>query len=367
MGDDSTDPDPQGDAIVAAMTDLLADVPCQADVDPTTTSANLLPLHLLESEIGGLAEIDMSNDTLLTAVAGGFNMVDISDPQAPLIIGQYLEDSGRPLDVKFSPDNMTALYGRGHGIEMVDIRDPQQMTHVGSWLFGDAALPGANAHMLDTARIAGQDWVFLAPNTNTGIWIFKLNGPPDARELEFVTQTLPVQGGVIGPHDMVVHNDRDLGWVLYSADGFHGWSAWDINDPASPQRIGGLWKPESGYLHTIQAGYLENTRVVVTSSEVGGNLMQVFDATDLAAPVLLAVWATDQAGGAASPQHNFNVVDNFLYIAHYGVGVLIFDLTPFAEPDLPLLATMDLAPVAVYRPSSGGGYASFWDVVVRNG
>jgi hypothetical protein len=229
-----------------------------------------------------------------------------------------------------------------------------------------------NAHMLGTARIGQDDWVFLAPNSNSGIWILRVDGEPGSRTLEYVTQTLPAEGGPLGPHDLFVHQDPFTSqWLLYSADGFHGWTVFDLADPTAPMPLGGFVAPQPGYTHTIQAARFGERRLVVTIAEVGENLLQVFDATILQAPVLLATWQVEPL--ATTPQHNINIVGDHLYVAHYGYGMYVFDLT--TVPGLPLAGIMGFEPVAHYDPVPGGepyivgigGFEAVYDVVLQDG
>lgn len=341
----------------------LEGVPCQVESIGMGTSENFLPLANASWEQGGTQEIDIRGNLLYAARPNGIAIVDIKDPLNPVVLSNYT-DSGYPLDVKVSPDNMTALIGMGQGIDLVDVRNPEEPVRVGMWLFPGIAAgihdPIENAHMLFTAAIAGEQWVFLAPNTNTGVWILKMTGTPDERNLTLVTQTLPVQGGALGPHDMVVQYDDVLKThLLYSADGYHGWSVWDVSDPAEPMIVGGIVRPESGYLHTIQATHMNNRRIVMTIAEVGANFMQVYDATNLRAPILLASW---QVGNPSESQHNFNIVQGQAYLAHYAQGIYVFDLGEL--PATPSQAIVNFPPVAHWAGREG---ASFWDIVMKDG
>jgi hypothetical protein len=223
--------------------------------------------------------------------------------------------------------------------------------------------------MLYTARIADEDWLFLAPNTSTGVWILRIVGEPAERRLEFVTQTLPVEGGPLGPHDMFVQQDGlDGNWYVYSSDGYHGWTVFNVNDPTNPTLAGGIVRPETGYTHTIQAGIVAGRRIVATIAEVGANYLQVYDATNLNAPVLLAAWQASPASTA--PQHNFQIVNGSLYLAHYTAGFYVFDLTQL--PAVPAVGTLDFAPKAHYSTGDEGtatalSFDYFWDIVLWNG
>lgn len=348
-------------AIWAAVQEAVAGLPCEVATVGAGTSDNLRRLANLSFDGGTHGELDIRGRLGLVARfgSGGLEAVNLTDPLHPVLEGSFTEMEGG-LDVKFSPDGMTALVGNVEGIVLVDIRDPVEPVPVGRWKFPGVGLL-QNAHMLYTAEIAGAPWVFLAPNSNTGVWILKLEGPPEARTLKLVTQTLPVQGGPLGPHDMFVQLDPDLGrWLLYSSDGFLGWTVFDVTDPTRPQLLGGLPRPETGYTHTIQAAKIGDRRLVATIQEVGANFLEVYDATNLRAPVLLGVWQADPGAGSADAQHNFNIVQGRLYLAHYGHGFYVFDLKTLGTA--PLLGTLDLRPVAHYAP---GG--SFWDVLVQDG
>lgn len=374
-GDDVVTP-PTRDEIYARVNALLADVPCEAPFDATKTTDNLKLLANFTLTAGdktfGGRELDTRGDKMLTTMGGygGIGLFDASDPLNPVVLstvptkGEY--------DVKFVTDD-TAVVGVGAGIAIVDLRNPANITQSGLWKWEEAPQPprggpSQNAHMLASARIADKDWVFLAPNSNTGVWVFEMTGEPGAKKLTFITQTLPVEGGPLGPHDMTVQYDEDLKtWVLYSADGFHGWAVFDIKDPTKPALIGGLARPESGYTHTIQAAKVGSRRLVATIQEVGLNQLEIYDATNLRAPILLGTW--QHSAAAIEPQHNINIAAGRLYMAHYGNGVFVFDLSKVGM--LPLVS--EVKPVAHYggahEIANPGdlGFQQFYDVVVKDG
>lgn len=355
---------------------LMDGVPCNVESVGDETTKNLLYLGNVSLEHGGTQSLDTRGDIMVAATSGGLGLaiVNISDPLEPETYSYFDVHKGYG-DVKISPDNMTAIGGAGGVIDLVDIRNPFEPLLVGQF---DLASPGKadqgflNAHMLYAAEIKGEQWVFLAPNNNDGVWILKLVGPPEERALEFVTNTLPVEGGPLGPHDMWVQYDTDLAkWLLYSADGFHGWTVFDVSDPANPTFAGGIVRPETGYTHTIQAAKINGKRIVATIAEVGFNLLEVYDATNLLAPILLGTWHVMESNAVvepAAPQHEFNIVDGKLYLGHYANGVYIFDLTTLGST--PLLGTAELQPVAHYKqgtPTPTGLFSDVWSVDVING
>lgn len=353
---------------------LLADVPCEAPVDDAT-SDNLRVLANATFEEGGTGDIDVRGDLL----ASTRSLHDVSDPLHPVLVADFaLLDIPASGDIKFVDDH-TLVSGTGGGILLLDAREPANPVIEDEWRFDEFTgvnLPGGsaflNAHMLFAERIDEVDWVFLAPNSNSGVWILRIEGEPGSRQLTYVTQTLPAEGGPLGPHDLFVQEDPFTGqWLLYSADGFHGWTVFDLADPAAPVPLGGWAAPQPGYTHTIQAAALGERRIVVTIAEVGENLVQVFDASVLQAPVLLAAWQVEP--GATAPQHNFNLVDGRMYLAHYGYGMYVFDLADAGG--LPGVGTTTFQPIAHYDPVPGGdpyiagigGFEAVYDVVLQDG
>ncbi|MEK6985951.1 MAG: hypothetical protein AABX89_06185 [Candidatus Thermoplasmatota archaeon] len=383
---------------------VLADVPCEASYTGTATSTeNLLLLSAIsiptEQEGTIHAELDIGGDLAVHARYGtsGFELYDIRDPLAPVVIGNwtYTDEDGEPinagaLDVKFLPDNKTVIVGAGDGIQMVDVSDVGNMRLLSFWHKADATgviqdpandFVSYNPHMLYSKRIADADWVFMAPNANSGVWILKVEGEGDARHLTYVTQTLPVEGGPLGPHDMWVGTDELTGnEYLYSADGFHGWTVFDVSDPTTPTPVGGLFNPaELAYTHTLQAATINGKRIVATIGEVGVNFLRIYDATILAAPILLGVYQAEtlpegtNAPAPTNPQHNLNIVGGKLYFAYYSFGMYVFDLEAVAsQPSLPLVQTATLTPAAHYavgvEPTRGPtAFTGFWDVVLKDG
>jgi hypothetical protein len=377
----------------------MAGVPCKADygggVTESTHNLQLLSALSIPAERDGIhAELDIKGHLAVHARydAGGFEVYDIRNPLQVSHLGNFSDAPGA-LDVKFSPDNQTVLVGTSDGIILADIRDPAAVVKAGQWNFTDvAAFPrgpsggtNENAHMLYTASIGGIDWVFLAPNSNTGIWVLKLEGPPQARTLTYVTQTLPVEGGPLGPHDLYLQKDgKDAHWYLYSSDGFHGWTVFNVDDPARPALAGAWANPaEGGYTHTIQAQAINGKRIVATIAEVGANFLRVYDASSLGTPILLGQYQAKSDGAstnpqspgpsAAHPQHNFNIVGGNLFLSYYSYGMYVFNLTAFTAQALPLAGTLDLKPVAhwavgVESPEDGPlAFSGYWDTLVKDG
>jgi hypothetical protein len=166
----------------------------------------------------------------------------------------------------------------------------------------------------------------------------------------------------------VTQDSQDGHWYLYSADGFHGWSVFNVDDPSDPQLQGGIANPAEGaYTHSIQAEWVNGRRLVATIGEIGANALKVYDATVLTAPVLLGVWQADPGQGSAAAEHNFNMVGGRLFLSYYGYGMYVIDLNVLSG--LPVVGTAELQPIAHWgnNGEGGAGSADIWDTVLKDG
>lgn len=364
---------------LSAVTSLLAGIPCEAKSVGAGTSENLRVIANVSFENGGRAEIDPWNGWLVTGSKNGLDFIDARDPLAPVVAYTYPYEKGYG-DAKWIANGTLVAVARQVDVEVlaVDWSDPAvpNATSLGAWKY---PLPGpghmfTNMHMLEAHDIAGEPYFLLAPNDDTGVWMVhvKRDGPTSATFEALPPIGGPLTGGPLGPHDMTVEHDLILKKpILYIANGFEGWQAFDISDPKKPTRLALL--PNLGvgqsYTHTIAGNQVGSRRIVVTIAEVGPNTMKVFDATDFSRPILLAEWWADKAD-PHQPQHDINILDGKLYMAHYSYGVYVFDLKKLGTA--PLLDTPTLSPVAHLAPAKrmdGGalGFANVFDVVVMNG
>lgn len=377
-------------AAYATLRELAVGLPCEGvAVTGGATSANLLDVTNLLYDETTHGEVDIAGDWMLVAryQGGGFEVVNVADPTDPVWASQFQTEEANAQDVKWMPDGRTAVVGVNTRVYLVDVgpvldsavplRDMMDRevfpVELSAWEYTKFGVV-PNMHMLTTARIGETDYVFVAPNNDDGVWVLKLVGEGDARILETVTNFYPLVlgGGPLGPHDMsLVWDGFTEKPILYVANGFEGWAAYDMSDPATPALLAVM--PNlllaQGYTHTVLGQKVGERRIVVAISEVGANVMQVFDATDFAAPVLLAQWWADKTAPHA-PQHNIQIVDGKLYLAHYTRGVYVFDLATL--PAVPLLGTLTWGPIAQWlppspEPSDTLGFSNVWDVVVHNG
>lgn len=359
--------------------ETLSGVPCRVETVGPATSANLKEIGLVTFDPSRHEMLDARGDHLLASrdQLGGLEVVDIRDPAHPEILSTLEDFAPEVLDVKWTPDGKAALLGNYTSIGVVDLTMPENPRLASVWDY-PAPKQNTNMHMLAAKRINGADWVFVAPNDDTGVHILKLEGIGMNRTLTWAANFAPaLNGGPLGPHDMTVLDDDILGKpLMYVANGFEGWLAADVSDPAHPVQLGG-WvnaDPFQSYTHSIVAETIGGRRIVATIAEVGVNALKVYDATDFQRPVLLAMWQANKTAPNHA-EHSLQLLRGFLYMAHYHEGLYVFDLTTIGAS--PLLATATIAPMAHYSPpilaetndefQRTMGFKNVWDIVIERG
>ncbi|MHB8585666.1 MAG: LVIVD repeat-containing protein [Thermoplasmatota archaeon] len=382
-------------AVTAHLATLMSGIACQASsVSNTATSSNLKLLANITYDKGMHGELDARGDYLLSArySLGGFDVSNIADPANPVLLGKFQSKEQTAYDVKWMPDNLTAIVGHQKTVDLVDVSplmqpgltpaiiEERNITPrlISTWTDTIAAPQGGgetNMHMMTAVRIAGTDWVFIAPNDNNGVILLKLTGTGDGRKLEYVSNIgTDVPGGPIGPHDMSVVWDGILHKpILYIANGFEGWRAYDVSDPAKAVMLATMpnFGAAQAYTHTVIGQKVGDRRLVATIQEVGVNTLTIWDATDFSKPVPIAQWRAD-ATNPTTPEHNIQILDGRLYMAHYTYGMFVFDLTKVGTTPI----VTQIQPIAHFAPpvpatGSGSlgplGFSNVWDVVVNHG
>lgn len=355
-----------------AVRTLMGEAPCEADVG-AETSANLVTLGRYQTEEGDIGEIDVRDDRAIFSrhQMGGLYVANISDPREMKIIGTLVQEGASAYDLKWLPGMEAAVIGGGEGkLYVVDLTDPTTPVVVSE------ADVSTQAHMVQPAVIDGVTYVYVASqSSNAPAFVYQLEGWNLTLVGAFGLPTGSIQSLPLGNHDIAIINDTILGaQTLYLADGLAGWSAWNLDDPVNPKRIGTSLGQELGvgYVHTIRVGFFGDKRIVVTMQEVGQNTLKVYDATNLDLPILLARWNAD-ATNPATPQHNIQLLGDWLFMAHYTQGFYVFNLSSVVNGP-PLVGTAMLTPAghwAVEDPVTASATSLFfgnvWDVAVRRG
>lgn len=413
-------------ASTGVVDDLYAFLDPEHDhLDPTLHEAalnlDLLAYSTLDidaSEPRTFGELDVVGDLAVVAVlqpVGGFVTVDVSDPANPKQLAYHEAGLAYAADVKLSPDGKHAFLAvngpfardrvaedptlaptlvESPGVLVVNVKDPANPVTETFY-----PLPTGGVHMLDVHVIGGETYVFnvrssgllglpLSPPTgNPGatneVEIARLGDLPDgSHALEHVASYRMPEArtptGFIGVHDVTVVDDPDLGALMLVAGGRAGLALVDVNDPSMPKHLGSWTGHDGEYVHTVMQTFVGDTRVVVAVPEAFNgetqNQVWILDATDPAAMELVGTWRLPGGeypfdGGYRFSTHNFNILENRIYMAHFHAGVWVLDIS---TPEL--LAAPEV--VAYYMPHRDDNVGTSlgipaipltWDVVPAKG
>ncbi len=366
-----------------AVREAMADVPCMKEDSRTATTKNMLELNLdpLDQMAGSHshAELDIHEDLLMDSIhnAKGFVLADISDPLDIKELG-FLEDTRTQvpvrgaettLDLKFSTDGQNAYLAYSDAVAVADISDPTNPKLVHTQMNPQGYT--AQAHMIYAAKIKDTEYVFVFPSiSGVHAVVHKLVGSGPTAKLEFVTMYTYVtpmapSAQPTAPHDGYVAWDPVVNHnLLYTANSFYGVQVINVDDPAKPETLATIPANADGsptgaaptFYHTVQVGWVDGKRIIVTSAEVGYNTMKIFDATNFDDIKFLGQWVFDEMN-PSNMQHNLQIVNGTLFEAHYGQGLFGFDLAAYvAKP------TEEIPIIFHYQPQG-----SIWDVVIRKG
>lgn len=399
-GEDAIDPT---NASVPSTADL-EDV--QAALEAGNESANLDVLgHWRES---GAQEVDPWGEFLFVSRGDRVAILDVSDPQNPTETAT-ITDLPASLDVKVSDDGRFLFVGDDQeasgdpqggtgpltgGIYVYDVRDKSDPQRVHYEPVGNSRGP----HMVYYHnRTDGAEYVYAAAGKEVVIhkWIrseqvLQETGRYEPGQLE-QNRDPNALGALYNPqawlHDMNVETTPDGRELMYVAAWDAGLHVVDVSEPSSPERLG-TWNDfsddESGNLHTVATSWIGDRRITIGAVEIGflvvggqhwvtdseKSVLYVWDTTDPESPELLGKWtnpvdstsgrnafvAGEMPGEELTSTHNVQLVNGRAYVAHYGLGVWVVDLSTEANQT-------DPSAIAYHHTDE----MSTWDVVLNDG
>ena len=285
-----------------ALMALLASPSSSAQSSGMTLLGSLDPHATSYADIWGYTAPDGTEYALLCNLGSGLSIIDITENQ-PVEVGFY-GASGLGFDVK-SYDHYAYLVSGGSGpnLQIIDLADPTNPTQVGS-------VP-QDAHNI---AIFG-DYLYMMGGNPQGLAIYSLTPDP----------TSPQLVGTYDPyyyHDILVRGD-----TLYAAAIFGpGIDILDISDRTNPSLIANFDYPGSG-AHNICS--TDDGSHIFVGDEIGsGQWTRTFDVRDPQNATLVSEIIVN----SNATVHNCYVKDDIIYIAHYGLGVRVWDVHDPVNP-----------------------------------
>ena len=278
-------------------------------------------------------------DNHVLASAGGFHVIDITDPEDP-ILNHSLVRPGfhRKLCVSGGQAYVTC---EDLGLRIVDISDPAAPENVAVYVMEGG---------IDDVQVAG-DFAFTAGGSR-GIRVV------DVQDIEHLQEVAQVD---IYSNDLVISGQ--LAYTYGSIDNSHGLYVLDISDPTHPEEMGFLELPSGWGNIAIQddlAVAVGNEIIAIDISDPAHpQLLGLLElpasqtAVDLEGTIASIVWQDDGNGGlwlvdVSDPEHMFLAGDiatpggdvnddvvvsgNFAYLADGVGGLQVIDISDPANP-----------------------------------
>ena len=373
-----------------------------------------------------LGEMDTHGNLTVVQVLGrgsmpGFVVIDVSDPASPTPIGRAEMPYSYVVDVKWSPDGKYVFAAsqagaqrtraheswtsdpgngllQGNGFTQWDMSDPTNPVAVA----GGLAEP-SGCHMLSVQEIAGELWVFCVQDAvlvfryaEGGAWVqVAAIGPGTSGKgaQRIVDETLAAGTAapnvlLLGatPHDLTIQEDPLEPGRLIASVSYWDWGLrfYDVTDPTSPVELG-AWAGEDaqvyeGNVHGAMLYGHHGERLAVVGPELLGQTspaLWVLDVNDFANPEVVGEWlppGQHVTQGLLLTTHQFQVVNERIYLAYNHAGVWVLDLHAIldgayvdnpARPDV-LGYYLPHEEVELYDPEVAA-VPNTWDVNVKDG
>jgi VCBS repeat-containing protein len=320
---------------------------------------------------------------------GGLEIVDVSDPTNPFIVGSNSSYTGAPAASSvFVVGDYAYVADENVGLFIFDITAPASPTVVGSYpingFSNSVTVSGSYAYIndfnngavriLDVSNPSAPALVntFVAPSHvgpagpfslavagnylyiadfSPAIDIVNISDPTHPSLVStYSTFTNHVGAGIpVSPFALAVSGD-----YLYVADQDSGFYALNISNPTAPVLVGS-YDPGGTGNHYVGVQVQGNFAYVVDTT---GNLIEL-DVSNPTAPTLI-----DSLNVGGSPR-GLNIVGNHAFVADDSNGLDIVDLGNQISSLPP--PTFSILPLSASKPEGNGGTTPFTFVVVRSG
>lgn len=283
----------------------------------------------------------------LMGISNAMVVVEITNPQNPVIV-EYINHSNSLWgDVKTYGDYCYVVNESGGGMDVVDLSDVDN----GNVTLVQQVTIGGLSSSHNVAIDTDSGFLYICGgNINGGRLVaFDLTDPANPT----LAGQMPSSDGV-NVHDaqIVTYTDGPYAGLQigFSSDGGAGFSIYDVTNKSNMFLISRVSYPNHSYTH--QCWVSEDKQYVYLNDELDGiNETVIFDVSDLANPTV----AGSYNSGVASTDHNLYIKDGFIYEADYTAGLRIFDA---ADP---------LNPVQVgyfdsYIPNDAASFNGAWSV-----
>lgn len=261
----------------------------------------------------------------LLGVQDGTSIVDVTDPANLREIKFIPSNRSTWKDIKTFGHYAYVVNESGGGMQILDLSKLPNDVPVAAVYTGFTT--SHNLYIDEERKI-----LFAEGNHSQPVRLFSLEDP-----------LAPVQLSSLGVecHDIYAKNG-----LVYVSEGGHGTiGIFNYDDPRNPHLVSRFQIRRAGYVHN--AWPTEDGRYLMTTEENTGKTMKLFDLADLN-----DVQQVGEVIGPGKLAHNTHIKGNFAYVAHYGSGMRIYDVSNPSQP----------TETAYWQKNStpGRGFVSAW-------
>lgn len=338
--------------------------------------------------VAGIDSLEYCESVVISApyayVAAGSrsHIVNISNPAAPVVEGQYRAEAGGYHQYANIRSGHLYVCDFDLGLQVVNVNTPATPQKVSSLPsghrtarivfdgnFGYVANGDSGMRIINVSNIAAPTDVklFDTPGRAASVYFgaITINGAPTGhiyvadrtaglRAVNVSTPTAPTESGainILAPASGTAFTSFLLDNKAYVAYGTAGLRIIDVANPSNPTLLGTIDTP--GDARAVVVG---NNHAYVADRDAG---VRVIDVSNASAPVEVANVATPRARGVA-------LSGNYVYVAASDSGLVVLDITTPASPkwvkSLPALYGENVAASGNVAAITDYGKIRFYDV-----
>jgi choice-of-anchor B domain-containing protein len=326
------------------------------------------------NDVWGWTDPQSGRDYALVARRDGASFVDVTDPSAPRLVGNLPRTSGSPpsvwRDIKVVNDHayIVADGAGAHGMQVFDLTRLRSVTGAPPVFEPDATYRQIfSAHNVVADTASGFLYVVGA---NSG-------GETCGGGLHMIDARDPKNPSFVGCYnDASANNSRgythDAQCLVYNGPDqrYRGREICigsneveiniaDVTDKSNPMTIGRNSYPNVAYAHQgwfddEQRYFYMNDELDELAGNVAGTRTIVWDLTELDDPIV----AHEYIAAVSSSDHNLYVRGDRVYMANYGSGLRVLDISDRTNPRE--VAFFDSAPYNNDEPGHSATQSGAW-------
>jgi len=276
--------------------------PFQIGQESIVNASNLTITKVGEWGTGPYNDVFISgNYAYCAAIGAGLDIIDISDPSNPNLLGNY--NTWREAYGVYVSGNYAYVADGSGGLKIIDISNPTSPTLIGSC--------GTSGSAYDVYVSGGYAYVANVSIDSYGLKVIDITDP-----------THPLLVGSCytsgSPHGVFISGN-----YAYVADGSGGLKIIDISNPTSPTLIGSC--DTSGWAYDV---YVSGGYAYVADGECAE--FKIINISEPTSPYLVGSCYTSQNALGVY------ICDNYAYVADNWGGIKVIDIT---DPTNPILIT----------------------------